>query len=149
MRQLTLVGETLCWMHLALQSELLGWVEDCTWTLLQLYVTIFSPMPLRYVVAAPFVIYMVAVHLPRMLKRLERPWFRRWTGSKLAASDDDTIAWVVPSLLCKAVCFALFNQAEFANAGDSTNAEVVDTVLMHQVPILLMVLVGALVVASG
>lgn len=104
---LTIAGETLCWLHLAFQSELLGWIEDATWTLLQAVAFLTSNSSVRWVVAAPFVLYMLIVHLPRQLPRIRRPFFLRWSGSRLSQPDQDTFAWVVPSLLAKPITFAL------------------------------------------
>lgn len=32
---LTIIGESISWVHLLTQSELIGWVEDCTWMSVQ------------------------------------------------------------------------------------------------------------------
>ena len=105
---LTTLGETLCWSHVLLQSELLGWVEDSTWTTLQVVATAMGTGRVRFALCAPFALYMVAFHLPRMVKRIERPWMLGWTGSPLRQPDADTVAWVVPSLIAKPLAYAVF-----------------------------------------
>ena len=39
---LTCSGETLCWLHIIFQSELIAWMEDFNWTILQTFVLISS-----------------------------------------------------------------------------------------------------------
>ena len=152
---LTVLGETLCCAHVYTQSELLGFVEDSTWTVLQLWAVLFSPSPLKWVVSAPFVFHMSVFHLPRMSRRLERPFIRKWATPKILAQDSDTVNWVVPSLLAKPVTYALFLQAclvsgtagTIPGGGSSSSSEFIlyTTIL----PALVAVLVSGLILAAA
>lgn len=72
---LTILGETLCWSHIVLQSELLGWLEDSTWTLLQIVVLLTGKTRhLQYIILGPLVTHMLLLHLPRMAKRIKPPY---------------------------------------------------------------------------
>lgn len=106
---IAVLGEIICWLHLYFQSELGGFVEDCTWTFLQALAVFFGSHPLtRIVVCLPFVLYMSLCHLPRMSKRLKPPHLNRYEGSVVLQPDDDTMLWVVPSLIAQPIAFAWF-----------------------------------------
>ena len=89
---LTILGECLCWSHLLTQSELLGVIEDSTWTLLQITALCTGTMPVRYLLLI-FVGYMIAFHLPRMCKRIQKPYCLGWQGSNVVQPDMDTYTW--------------------------------------------------------
>lgn len=106
---IAVVGEVLCWLHIFFQSELGGFIEDCTWTFLQAIAVLFgSHLLTQMVVCLPFVLYMSLVHLPRMSKRLKPPHLNRYEGSIVLQPDEDTMLWVVSSLIAKPLAFAWF-----------------------------------------
>jgi len=106
---ISILGEIICWLHLCFQSELGGFIEDCTWTFLQALAVVFgSHLPTRLLICLPFVLHMSLYHLPRMSKRLKAPHSRRYEGSVILQPDDDTMAWVVSSLIAKPLAFAWF-----------------------------------------
>lgn len=106
---ISILGEIICWLHIYFQSELGGFIEDCTWTFLQTVALLFgSHLLTRLVVCLPFVLHMLLYHLPRMSARLRPPHIRRYKGSILLPPDDDTMAWVVSSLIAKPITFAWF-----------------------------------------
>ena len=146
---MTMAGEALCWGHVLLQSEILGFVEDCTWTLLQLVAVLTSASPLRFVVAAPFCVYMLFRHLPRMAKRLapsrsgSSGWYHWGVRAPLRVPDSDTLAWTVPSLLAKPVTYALLRAADDDNAAGS------QALWTRTLPILVLILSGCLALALG
>ena len=108
---LVLLGEVFCWLHVLLQSEGLGWCEDVLWTMLQLYVLYFVTRNKRlcFFICVPFVIYMMVVHLPRMLKRVNSPYINAWTGSQVIPDmDEDTRTWTITSLIFQPIVCAVF-----------------------------------------
>ena len=105
---LTTVGEMMCWAHIYFQSELLGWIEDCIWTTYQAVAAYFLYPNKSMIVPAPFAICMVSFHLPRMFKRIEKPYYSEWMGVDVKEPDDDTKAWVLPSLVLKPLVYAIF-----------------------------------------
>lgn len=108
---LTILGECVCWLHVLLQSEMLGWTEDVIWTILQVYVLFFGTKNkrLRLFICIPFILYMSFVHLPRMYKRIRAPYYKLYTRTIYNDEpDDDTIAWTVPSLLLQPLVYLLF-----------------------------------------
>jgi hypothetical protein len=108
---LVILGEIICWSHVLLQSELLGWIEDILWVVVQLY-ALFSAIRNRrisFIICIPFVVYMSLAHLPRMSKRIKKPFFDFWHGSELVDKmDKDTLLWTVPSLILQVAVFSLF-----------------------------------------
>lgn len=106
---IAIVGEIICWSHIYFQSELGGLIEDGTWTFLQAVAVVFgSHLLTRLVICLPFVVYTSLFHLPRMSKRLKPPHLNRYEGSVIRQPDDDTMVWVVSSLLAKPLAFAWF-----------------------------------------
>ena len=107
---ITLFGETLCWLHIYYQSELLGWLEDSTWTFLQILFFCCSEKFERYYVCLPFIVYMVAYHLPRMYARWKNdfPFVHKFNGIKILKQDSDTEHWMTMSLVLKPIVFAIF-----------------------------------------
>ena len=112
---LTYLGETLCWSHLLLQSELLGAIEDSTWTAYQLLALLTSANPLKYVVCLPYVMNaMLGGHLRRQFSRATPPYFGAFWRAPPAVGvvpDEGVLAWSTPSLLAKPVTYALLRLA--------------------------------------
>lgn len=106
---IAIAGEIICWLHICFQSELGGFIEDCTWTFLQAVAVVFgSHLLTRLVVCLPFVLHMSLYHLPRMSRRLQAPHINRYEGSIVQPPDADTMVWVVSSLIAKPLSFAWF-----------------------------------------
>ena len=107
---ITLLGESLCWLHLYYQSELLGWLEDSTWTMLQIVFFCSSDRLEKYYVCLPFVAYMILFHLPNMYTRWKNdfPFLHQFNGVKILQQDSDTKQWMTMSLLLKPLVFAIF-----------------------------------------
>eukprot|EP00924_Labyrinthula_sp_SR-Ha-C_P009576 snap_masked-scaffold_2-processed-gene-27.56-mRNA-1 protein AED:1.00 eAED:1.00 QI:0/-1/0/0/-1/1/1/0/220 len=108
---MAIFGETLCWMHLLLQSELLGFLEDFNWAVLHLYTCYMSFHQSPYFVlglAGPYFLYLGFIHFPDTLKRVwHRPMslpFKIVTGP----IDAHTKNWVTTSMLYQPLCYAVF-----------------------------------------
>ena len=46
-----------------------------------------------------FSMYIFVVHCPRMALRIQKPYFKGWTGAKIHKVDTDSKAWMAPMLL--------------------------------------------------
>lgn len=107
---IVVLGEALCWAHLFYQSELLGWLEDITWAILFSYTFYFATKnrSLCFFITAPYILYMIFIHLPRMFKRIKSPYFAKWTGSAIVSEmDSDTKLWTRVSLILKPIVLVI------------------------------------------
>lgn len=101
-------GECICWSHLIFQSELIALVEDSCWWTIQTFFLITSPSQLRWPVCLPFCVYLLTYHLPRMSKRVTKPYVSLYPGARIAARDADTVAWTIPTLYVMSGGYCLF-----------------------------------------
>ena len=121
---LTYLGEALCWGHVLLQSELLGCLEDTTWTGYQLVALLSSTNPLRFVVCLPYVLNATGGgHLRRQFSRVRAPYFGEkpfWQCDPAVGVPPDAgvLAWSVPSLLVKPVTYALLRLASHGGVSE-------------------------------
>eukprot|EP00392_Amoebophrya_sp_AT5.2_P000510 g511.t1 len=123
---LATVGELLCWCHVLLQSELLGWLEDCTWTTLQISTLLLlsnsdaACYHLALALLLPYILHMKLLLLPRQFKRIVSQWRlasaegRRmvlangWRGVKKNSNPDaGTLSWMTTSLLAAPAMFGV------------------------------------------
>ena len=113
---LTTLGETICWSHIILQSELLGWIEDSTWAFLQLCATVLPSAHnglnlTRMLIPSIFATYMLVNHLPRMFLRVRKaPFIGKHSPFRCPVENPDTVtlAWQIPSLVAKPIVYSLF-----------------------------------------
>lgn len=107
---LIILGETLSWGYLLLQSDLLGFCEDSTWTILQFYLYVNSNNPLKYLLSYPYIIYMLVQHLPRTYKLINfNNLFKFYSGSTLKIPNSYCKSWLYPSLTLKPIIWLIIN----------------------------------------
>lgn len=100
--RITIFGETLSWLHLIFQSELLGLVEDSTWWLFQTNALVYSTMPMDGKLF--LLIYCVVVvrgHLPALVKRIKWPYFSLLTAIPVRDIDRYSRYWITTSVILK------------------------------------------------
>ena len=99
---IVIVGEIVCWLALLNQSEMLNWIEDCIWGIHAAYMAYLSTQLIGTIGFSIFAGYLFLLHLPRMAKRIQRPFINTPICQKfkvpVAQPDLDTISWVVPML---------------------------------------------------
>ena len=107
---LTIIGEGLSWGYLLYQSHLLGFLEDSTWTILQMYFFIFSKNQDKYLLSLPYLIYMLFFYLPKAYMIIDRSNLGSfYKKSLIQQPDSQTLLWLVPSLCCKPIIWYLIN----------------------------------------
>ncbi|CAD7964138.1 unnamed protein product [Amoebophrya sp. A25] len=116
---LTVLGELLCWSHLIFQCEVLGWLEDATWTVLQAAALVLASLYTEHlhfglVVAfiLPYLLHMWINALPRQLSRAiasvkeGRTWsLYPFRNVKIASPDVGTTQWMTELLLATPLVF--------------------------------------------
>lgn len=105
---LTLTGEILSWCYLLLQSELMGFLEDSTWTIFQFYILVYSNHSIKYYISLPYILYTLFYHLPYTYRTIHSPYIKYYTKSIVKYPDDYTNSWLIPSLLLIPVLFLIF-----------------------------------------
>ena len=101
-----ILGETLSWLHLLLQSEILGFVEDTTWLLFQVNALMFSTMPMDgKVLLLMYCAGVAGCHLPRLATRIKRPYFSLLTTIPVREVDHYSRLWVTGSVILKFIMY--------------------------------------------
>jgi len=72
---LTIIGECVSWVHLIVQSEAIGILEDSFWMSVQaaacFHCFYYGTDPFfMYIISIPFLVYMTFMHQPRQIKRV-------------------------------------------------------------------------------
>ena len=108
---ITIVGETLSWMHLIFQSEILGLVEDSLWWVFQVNALMFSKMPLNG--KGLLLLYCIVVgggHLPSIAKRIKRPYLSLLTSIPVHDIDRYSRLWITTSVVLKYIMYCYMCQ---------------------------------------
>ena len=111
---LAIIGECLCWIYVVKQSELFGFLEDCTWFIAQLFACYTLILQYRFFdlfLISLFIIYMLLIHLPNTFQRVDfkKPIINRLPQLIIAEQDQHTKQWVNLSLICLAAIYTYFH----------------------------------------
>lgn len=111
---LSIFGECLCWIYVIKQSELFGFLEDCTWFIAQCFACYILILESRYfdcILISTFVIYMILIHLPNTFNRIdfEKPIVKSLPPVIIAKQDPHTRQWVNLSLIALAIIYTYFH----------------------------------------
>ena len=102
------IGESLSWTGLLLQDQLANAVEDIVWAIWFAYTLTASQRPSRLLLI-PIVTYYFVAHIPSLFAQLNCP---PKDSPPLVDKLGKDGAWVVPSVIVKAVLFFIFLLAQ-------------------------------------
>ena len=114
---ISIIGEIFCWTYVVGQSELFGFIEDCTWFTAQLFACYILFIQSRYIDLFGimiFEIYMLFIHLPNTFKRIpknikcdkiinELP-----NKPRIMEQDSHTQQWMTLMLITLPICYIYF-----------------------------------------
>eukprot|EP00511_Aplanochytrium_stocchinoi_P007056 CAMPEP_0204834274 /NCGR_PEP_ID=MMETSP1346-20131115/19372_1 /ASSEMBLY_ACC=CAM_ASM_000771 /TAXON_ID=215587 /ORGANISM="Aplanochytrium stocchinoi, Strain GSBS06" /LENGTH=217 /DNA_ID=CAMNT_0051967487 /DNA_START=107 /DNA_END=757 /DNA_ORIENTATION=+ len=93
---LTIFGESMCWLHLLLQSELLGFIEDCTWATVHgyaIYCSFAFNRPLAIGLGVPYMSYTLLKHLPDTFRRVLHTPLTHPFSISVGPLDPHSVTW--------------------------------------------------------
>ena len=102
------IGESISWMGLLLQDQLANATEDIVWAIWFAYALLASRRTTRLILV-PIVTYYFVAHIPSLFAQLNRP--PKDSPPVVDALGEDG-AWVVPSVIVKAILFFVFLLAQ-------------------------------------